>query len=194
MAAGAGGKGGAERTFAVDRDAAKAFIEAGVSNPSVTKASCYRPRQRVSVGLTMYLSVPSRLLHRQSTQPAIVVERCRLGIVIGCQRTSPLKLLQSQSGRGRAPRCMGEETRKGGRQQFSGHRPSPRHTHISTCKGQDSTGKDNFPRKRHSRGRSASCRSFTGARRYSWILRLAEWGYGHPLICRRRRCARLGWI
>ena len=35
--AGAGGKGGAERTFAVDRDAAIAFITAAARTPSVTK-------------------------------------------------------------------------------------------------------------------------------------------------------------
>merc|ERR1712093_435657 len=35
--AGAGGKGGAARTFAIDRDAAKAYIEAGVSEPRVKK-------------------------------------------------------------------------------------------------------------------------------------------------------------
>jgi len=35
--AGAGGKGGAERTFAVDRDAAKAYIAASATTPRVTK-------------------------------------------------------------------------------------------------------------------------------------------------------------
>lgn len=34
---GAGGKGGAERTFAVDRDAAKAYIAASATTPRVTK-------------------------------------------------------------------------------------------------------------------------------------------------------------
>ncbi|KAI9802123.1 MAG: hypothetical protein M1833_002044 [Piccolia ochrophora] len=37
FAAGAGGKGGASRTYAVDRDAATHFIRAAVATPSVTK-------------------------------------------------------------------------------------------------------------------------------------------------------------
>ncbi|KAK6359312.1 hypothetical protein TWF696_000475 [Orbilia brochopaga] len=35
--AGAGGKGGPERTFAIDRDACKYYIDAAAANPSVTK-------------------------------------------------------------------------------------------------------------------------------------------------------------
>ncbi|KAK2751065.1 hypothetical protein FQN57_000140 [Myotisia sp. PD_48] len=35
--AGAGGKGGFDRTYAIDQDAAKNFIQAGMSNPSVSK-------------------------------------------------------------------------------------------------------------------------------------------------------------